>query len=294
MLKIHSSTILGTIISNDTTISERIVNTPSPTAKKMLNYVQEMGTLICRRSHLSKRSRLDSYLIILILNGSGVISYNKEDYSVKSGDLVFINCNTEYSHRANDTDPWQLSWLHFNGPTANEIHNLFLKRNGTIVLHPNDPSKYIGLLRNLTSVMSQKKKDYEFIASDYISRIFTKILTEPLKSNCSNTTDEKIQLIKEFIENNFSEKITLDDLSQSFFISKYYMTRRYKEIFGTTIIKYLTECRINHAKKLLRFTHKTISEIAEECGFIDATYFNKVFHDMEGTTAGKYRRLWKN
>ena len=294
MPKIYSSTIAGSTISNDTTISERIVNTPSATAKKMLNYVQEMGTLTCKRAHLSARSKLDSYLVILILKGSGTISYDKKDYFVKAGDLVFINCNTEYSHRANDSEPWQLSWLHFNGPTAQELHSHFLNRNGTILLHPSDFSEYLRLLDGLTNVMSQKKRDYELIASDYISRIYTKLLIEPIKPDSQGTTDEKIQLIKDYLEKNFQKRITLDDLSCEFFISKYYMTRRYKELFGTTIIKYLTDCRINHAKKLLRFTHKTVGEISEECGFPDAAYFNKVFHDIEGTTAGKYRRLWEN
>ncbi len=294
MSKIYSSTIAGGTISNDTTVSERIVNTPSANAKKMLNYVQEMGTLICRRAHLSARSRLDSYLFILILSGSGTISYDKKDYFVKAGDLVFINCNTEYSHRASDSDPWQLSWLHFNGPTAEMLHSLFLSRNGTVLLHPADLSEYLKLLDELTAVMIQKKRDYELIASDLISRIYTKALTEPLKSDIQGTTDEKMQLIKEYLEKNLSEKITLDGLSREFYISKYYMTRRYKALFGTTIVQYLTDCRINHAKKLLRFTHKTVGEIAEECGFPDAAYFNKIFHDMEGTTAGKYRKLWEN
>lgn len=294
MQKIYSSTIAGSKISNDTTISERIVNTPSATAKKMLNYVQEMGTLICRKAHISARSCLDSYLIIIILSGSGTISYSGEDFFVRAGDLVFINCNTEYSHRASDADPWELSWLHFNSPTAQMIHSLFLKRNGSILLHPTDLTEYLNLLSKLTAVMSQKNRDYELISSDYISRIYTKVLTEAAKNHSQDTTDEKMQMIKEHLEKNLALKISLDDLSREFYISKYYMTRRFKELFGTTIVQYLNTCRINHSKKLLRFTHKSVGEIAEESGFPDAAYFNKVFHDAEGTTAGKYRKLWKN
>jgi len=294
MSKVYSSTISGSKISNDTIISERIVNTPSATAKKMLNFVQEMGTLICRRAYTSARSLLDSYLIIIVLNGSGTISYDGDELFVKAGDLVFINCNTEYSHRSSDTDPWELSWLHFNGPTLQMIHSLFLKRNGSILLQPTDLTEYLSLLGKLTAVMLQKNKDYEIISSDYISRIYTKILTETEKIHSQGTTDEKMQMIKEYLEKNFAYKITLDSLSCEFCISKYYMTRRFKELFGTTIIHYLNTCRINHSKKLLRFTSKSVGEVAEECGFPDAAYFNKVFHDAEGITAGKYRKLWKN
>jgi len=290
--KYYSSTIAGGKISNDTTVSERIVNTPSPIAKKMLNFVQEMGTLTCKRSHLSARSRLNSYLIIIILRGSGTITYNKKDVAVKSGDLVFIDCNTEYSHCCNMDDPWEFTWLHFNGPQAAMIHSYFLKRNGSILLRPIDISPYLAQLHKLFTIMAQKNRDYEIIASSQINILFTSILTETGNTNQQSNTNEKMYLIKEYLEKNINGKITLDTLSAEFCISKYYMTRQFKDLFGTTIVQYLTFCRINHSKKLLRFTSMPVAEIATECGFEDACYFNKVFHETEGMTAGKYRKLW--
>ncbi len=294
MPKVYSSEINAGKITNDTTVSERIVNTPSATAKAMLNYVQEMGTLFCKRSHLSARSKLDSYLIIIVLRGSGIINYNHNDIGIKAGDLAFIDCNTEYSHRCDENDPWELTWLHFNGPTAKAIHSTFLKRNGSILVKPNNLSLYLSHFSNLYSVMSQKNRDYEFVASSQINTIFTAILLEKSRGNINNTTNEKIHQLKEYLEKNFTAKISLDRLSEDFFISKYYMLRQFKTLFGITIVQYLTFCRINHAKKLLRFTSMSVAEVANECGFDGASYFNKVFHDAEGITAGKYRKLWDN
>ena len=294
MPKTYSSEISAGKITNDTTISERIVNTPSATAKAMLNYVQEMGTLFCKRSHLSARSKLDSYLIIIVLRGSGTISYEHNNIHIKAGDIAFIDCNKEYSHRCAENDPWELTWLHFNGPTAKATHSLFMKRNGSILVKPNDLSLYLSYFSKLYSVMSQKNRDYELIASSQINTIFTAILLEESRGNHNTTTTEKIHQLKEYLEKNFTTKISLERVSEDFFISKYYMLRQFKELFGMTIIQYLTFCRINHAKKLLRFTSMSVAGVANECGFEDASYFNKVFHDTEGITAGKYRKLWDN
>lgn len=294
MANLYSSTIAGGKISNDTTVSERIVHTPSATAKGMLNFVQEMGTLFCKRPHVSTRNTLDSYLLLIILKGSGVITYKDSVHEVRAGDLLFINCNEKYSHCCKKDDPWEFTWLHFNGPTAAELHSLFVRRNGSVLLRTGDISPFLALLSSLNSVMTERNRDYEFTASMLITELYTRVLLATTSHQAQSTTDEKLHLIKEYLNKNFSHPISLDALSEEFYLSKFYMSRRFKELFGTTVFQYLTSCRINHSKKLLRFTSLTVGEIARECGFEDAAYFNKVFHDAEGMTAGKYRKLWDN
>ena len=79
-----------------------------------------------------------------------------------------------------------------------------------------------------------------------------------------------------------------------FGISKYYMLRGFKKKYGITIIQFINQCRLNYAKKLLRFTDLQVDEISEKCGLQDSSYFNRIFRTIEGSSAGSYRKKWRN
>lgn len=87
-------------------------------------------------------------------------------------------------------------------------------------------------------------------------------------------------------------KIVLDHLSERFFINKFYLTKIFKETYGTTINSYLISKRITGAKQLLRFTDKTVDEIGNAVGMEDANYFSRMFRKVEGISPSEYRKQW--
>ena len=68
------------------TASERILHTPSDFARKKLNYIQEVGKLKSLKPHTSSRSELDSYLLFVVLKGSGSVKINDCVAHVTEGD----------------------------------------------------------------------------------------------------------------------------------------------------------------------------------------------------------------
>ena len=103
---------------------------------------------------------------------------------------------------------------------------------------------------------------------------------------------QNLQAVKEYLDENYESKITLDKLSELFYINKFYLTRIFKEQFGESVTGYLLQVRITQAKQRLRFTDKPIEEIAHECGMHDANYFSRAFKKVEGVTPGQFRRMW--
>ena len=103
---------------------------------------------------------------------------------------------------------------------------------------------------------------------------------------------QNLQEIKDYLDTHYREKITLDDLAERFYINKFYLTRVFKEQFGLPVTSYLVQLRITRAKRLLRFTDRTIESIAQDCGLNDANYFSRLFKKIEGTSPGEYRRQW--
>ena len=101
-----------------------------------------------------------------------------------------------------------------------------------------------------------------------------------------------LQSIKDYIDHHYQEKITLDLLAEMFYINKFYLTRIFKEQYGTTINSYLLQVRITHAKQMLRFSDLPIEKIAHECGMVDANYFARMFRKVEGISPGEFRKRW--
>ena len=102
----------------------------------------------------------------------------------------------------------------------------------------------------------------------------------------------KLSLIQEYIDKHFQEKLSLDELSTHFYISKFHLSREYKKVYGITIGAYILSKRISKAKSLLRFSEQSVESIAIACGFMDSGYFIKVFKGNEGMTPLEYRHRW--
>ncbi len=96
--------------------------------------------------------------------------------------------------------------------------------------------------------------------------------------------------ILDYIENNYSRKIQAQDICSTLYISTTTFYNCFKANTDKTFTEYLTEFRLDKAKHLLLYSHKSVSEIAELTGVKDPYYFNKVFKKNVGISAHEYRR----
>lgn len=280
---------------SELTDSYRIISTPSSFAKDTLFYIQEIGKLKSLKSHTSKREALDSFLFIIVVSGSGTFTYKGKTHSLSSGDHLFIDCKKPYSHESTDSDPWELMWVHFNGVLMNQYYLYFSSKFTSILFRPEDSSEFNAILEKLLTLANKKSTDSELLASNFLNRLITRVLTENNVQAAENTNiaKDKIHQIKDFLDGNFQKKIPLDKIADEFFISKYHMSREFKKKYGMTITNYIIAKRITHAKGLLRFADMPIEEIGRICGVEDNSYFNKMFRKIEGMSPSKYRKKWR-
>ena len=107
----------------------------------------------------------------------------------------------------------------------------------------------------------------------------------------SNPAAGKAARIQHYIDSHFLEDITVDMLSHRFHLNRYYMMEFFKEVTGYTLKHYVVLKRISHAKNLLYYSDKNISEIAIECGFNSVSNFIRSFKNHEGVTPLSFRKL---
>lgn len=94
---------------------------------------------------------------------------------------------------------------------------------------------------------------------------------------------------KAFIEENYHKDISLDDISRKVDISPYYFSKLFKEETGENFIEYLTNLRIEKAKKLLMNRELSIKNICVDTGYSDPNYFSRIFKKQVGITPTEYR-----
>ena len=95
--------------------------------------------------------------------------------------------------------------------------------------------------------------------------------------------------VKEFIEINFREELSIKDLSNIAALESNYLIRKFKNRYKTTPINYQIELKINAAKTLLQTTDFQIKKIAHETGFNDIYYFSRQFKKHTGMTPTQFR-----
>jgi Response regulator containing CheY-like receiver domain and AraC-type DNA-binding domain len=95
--------------------------------------------------------------------------------------------------------------------------------------------------------------------------------------------------VKRYVDSNYLNKITLEDISTKFFISKSHFCRTFKDMAGLNFYQYLNFVRIEKAKLLLKNSYYKNYEISEKIGFENTSYFNHLFKKMTGMTPYEYR-----
>ena len=274
--------------------SRRIIQTPGAFARSGLYYVQETGYLKLKESHLARRKNLESYLVVLVLSGSGTLMYRDTPYPLKRGSCFFINCMEPYYHQSSNSDPWELIWVHFNGSGSGEYYQYFSDKSAPAFLPQSFP-ELLEAMEQLLEVNQRSGLSAEISSSRLIVDILSLLLLDITERQTrEHPGHQKMEQVRQYLDEHYTEKFSLDTLSEQFFISKFHLSREFRSLYGITLNHYVITRRITNAKKLLRFSDHTLEEIAASCGFYDASYLNRQFKKSEGISASDFRKKWIN
>ncbi len=104
--------------------------------------------------------------------------------------------------------------------------------------------------------------------------------------------NKPIAQAKRLIQENFREALSLEQISSELGLSPTYFSSMFKKETGVTVTQYITNVRMEEAKRLLVKTNEPIGQIAEQVGYRDEKYFSRIFKSTVGLKAGEYRRIY--
>lgn len=275
-------------------LSKRIISTPTPAAKSAFFYIQEAGCTMKEDAYAVNRRELDLFLIGAVVSGRGELTVDGENLTLVKGDCFFIDCRRPHSYKSSDSEPWELMWIHFNGSTSQQYYDFFAS-NSKNIFRPPFFDKVVSDISKIIELHEKNEQNAELFTSKYIVDLLTISLTfNNSEQQYDSALKQKLAAVNSYIEDHFTEDISLEKLSSEFYISKYYLTREYKHIYGKTIFQHIITARISYGKKLLRFSDKSVEEIAHLCGFNDQSYFARQFKKSENLTCFSYRKMWRD
>lgn len=194
-----------------------------------------------------------------------------------------------------------MSWLQqfvTNGYISPHLLQLWLEdmysfRNSLLQeISSNQKSELLAMLEQQDALNSPPSiHDYSIKLHDWRQWVlqFNSNLSQAITSIQHNKSRSFSDIVA-YIELNYNEELTLQDIADTFLISREYISRKFKQDYAISFTDYVTSFRLNKAKSLLQNRNLKLNQIAEMIGIPNVKYFSKVFKKHEGMTPNEYRK----
>ncbi|RAV11127.1 AraC family transcriptional regulator [Paenibacillus contaminans] len=255
---------------------------------------------------------------VYVAEGSGQHFYAGTEYRIQEGDVFVIEPDVEHAYVVEDDGHLVVYNILFAPAIlSHELQSLskvtsfvdffyvepFLRQSvhfqSHLKLNPHQRIEMKQLLDRILSEYKDKNLGYRLLVKTrliemfvFLSRCYDQMLHKPMTAQASE--HKIIERVAEFIELHHANPLSLAQVSQMCGMSQSAFTSKFKQFMGKTFIEFRNEIRIRMAKELMLSTNSNILQIAQEVGFDDLSFFNKLFKQMTGLSPGQFRKSRKS
>ncbi len=261
---------------------------PSDFASKNLYCLQHIGIFYCDTKYHVTHPYWESILILFIDSGALEVTYDGETFTAHSDDIVIIDCRKEHSYHA--VNNLQFHYFHFTGNSSIAYINLIYELNHGALIHCGQT----GMLSSMFTSMLKIAKGQSSTQSEHRISLYLHMLLCELVEKCSDVhplANESIEKAVKYMEDHINQNISLDELAEHINLSKFYFNRYFKKHMGLTPHQYFINMRLQNAKRMLVTTSASIEQVAENCGFDNASNFIRLFKQRVGMTPTVFRKI---
>lgn len=236
----------------------------------------------------------DGAELVYIMDGHGIHMIGDNVYHTGPGDVLIYNVGVPHDERPQG-GPLRyfccgITSLRLKGLAENCIFPPDVEP----VLHMGEDGEGVGTLFSMLQETVGQGGQYaseqaRFLMISLLLRVleYAKGHAEP-RAAAPYTLGQRI---KQYIDENYLQNLTLTSISEHLGISPYYLGRLFKEKTGYSPMQYIINRRMGEAQTLLITTQDSVTRIAERVGYDNPNYFNLLFKKNIGLTPGQYRRV---
>lgn len=236
------------------------------------------------------------YLFHYVLSGTGRLIANdskgiSHEYQIRSGEGFMIFPRQINTYIADPKLPWEYIWIEFDGMRAREI----IETAGLSPDHPVYHASYKDLRENMKDEMIYIAEHHDatpfhlmghlYLFIDYLSRSSSSQITAS-----GRVRDFYIKEAFNYIEQNFQNDISVENIASFCGLNRTYFGRIFKETVGKSPQQFLLSYRMAKAAELLKLTELSISDIGNAVGYPNQLHFSRAFKNVYGVSP----REWRN
>lgn len=244
--------------------------------------------------------------IVYVQSGAMRIEIAGEKRTLNAGEIMLIPPEQIHEFTKSGTQNCKFYSLVFQlslllSPHSTVIHNKYLRALGHSQRiycfdqqHPANPL-VLALVNHIISLYYEQPFGYELMVSSDLFAFFFHVLQQDVPAiqkdnHLTPTINMRIKKIVNYLEANYSNKITLADMAELIGTSREHFSRFFKNYFQMNFSEYLTTFRVSKATYLLVTTSWSILDVAIASGFNNASYFTNVFTAIMKLTPSAYRK----
>ena len=236
------------------------------------------------------------YLFHYVLSGTGRLMANdsrgiSHEYQIRSGEGFMIFPRQINTYIADPKLPWEYIWIEFDGMRAREI----IETAGLSPDHPVYHASYKDLRQNMKDEMIYIAEHHDATPFHLMGHLYLFIDYLSRSSSSQMTTSGRVRdfYIKEalnYIEQNFQNDISIENIASFCGLNRTYFGRIFKETVGKSPQQFLLSYRMAKAAELLKLTQLSISDIGNAVGYPNQLHFSRAFKNVYGVSP----REWRN
>lgn len=248
--------------------------------------------------------------VIIVLDGSCDYRINLDTFVINKGDILIIDSQSLHSltYIPNQNMTWASFVFNINMLKSSNTDGVLLKYIAPLLNHEHKLpiiikdniscySKIFNVIENIIYCYYEKDIAYELELKSLLFKFFSLLYKNDLiekhqdKNSLTINTTDKIKLILNYINDHYSEDISINTLAELCEYSQYHFMRFFKKHIGLTCIQYINNLRLEKSSILLTSTNNTIMDISLEVGFDNLSYFNKLFKRKYNLTPKEFRTV---
>ncbi len=227
--------------------------------------------------------------LFYVISGQGQFCVDDECFTVTANQLVIINPDVMHNEKCFETQSLEYITIGLEGirlcpkKTRNTQFRIFSYSSSETILE---------CMKNILHEMQSQASQYQAVCKAYAEILATLLgRYESISSQSSSLTSRQCLMVRQYIDQHYKDRLTLELLAQVADSNKYYLAHNYKKAYGISPISYMITCRIKEAKQLLSETDLPLSKISRNLGFSSPSYFSQSFSKIEGIGPADYRKL---
>ncbi len=236
-----------------------------------------------------KRGRKEMFIWQYTLAGCGRLRFEDEEYRVEQGSAMLLTIPENHCYYFSPEDEyWEFVFVTLNGSELIRLWRELRKMTGPVVQIPIG-SKCILKAAEIYQTCCEGKLQNPYDASSMAYDFTMCALRDLGREGSGGNRPEYITRVSEYCMEHIGEDIAVDDLAAISGYSRYHFSRMFHKYQGITPMAFISDLKMRLAVRLLQTERLSIKEIAEKCGFMDVSYFCKVFSNSQGVSPARFR-----